>query len=119
MVSGTLSAEKELQACGINAEIINVHTIKPIDRTGIITSAKKTGAVLTVENHNVIGGLKSAVCEVLMEEYPVPLKSVGVEDKFGQVGKMPYLKECYNLQASDIVKKALEVLSVKNGIRDA
>lgn len=113
MVSETLAAEKELQARGIDAEIINVHTIKPIDWAGIVASAKKTGAVLTVENHNVIGGLKSAVCEVLIEECPVPLRSVGVEDEFGQVGKMPYLRECYNLRASDIVQKALEVLSLK------
>ncbi len=117
MVSETLTAARELQARGINAEIINVHTIKPIDRAGVVASAKKTGAVLTVENHNVIGGLKSAVCEVLMEEYPVPLRAVGVEDKFGQVGRMPYLKECYKLRASDIVEKALEVLSLKNGIK--
>lgn len=119
MVSETLNAEKELQSRGIDAEIINLHTIKPIDRGGIVASAKKTGAVLTVENHNVIGGLKSAVCEVLMEECPVPLRSVGVEDKFGQVGKMTYLKECYNLRASDIVQKALEVLSLKNEIKHA
>lgn len=119
MVSETLTAARELQARGIDAEIINVHTIKPIDRAGIVASAKKTGAVLTVENHNVIGGLKSAVCEVLMEECPVPLRAVGVEDKFGQVGRMPYLKGCYKLRASDIVEKALEVLSLKNGIKHA
>lgn len=119
MVSETLTAARELQARGIDAEVINVHTIKPIDRAGVVASAKKTGAVLTVENHNVIGGLKSAVCEVLMEECPVPLRAVGVEDKFGQVGRMSYLKECYNLRASDIVEKALEVLSLKNGIKHA
>lgn len=113
MVHETLLADKELKSQGINAEIINIHTIKPIDRTAVIESAKKTGIVLTVENHNIIGGLKSAVCEVLMEEFPVPLRAIGIEDKFGQVGKMPYLKEQYNMSAKDIVNKALEVLDLK------
>lgn len=113
MVNETLIANKELKMQGIDAEIINIHTIKPIDRATIISSAKKTGAVLTAENHNVIGGLKSAVCEVLIEECPVPLKAIGVEDKFGQVGKMPYLKEQYHMRAEEIVQKAKEVLAVK------
>lgn len=113
MVNEILIANEELKAKGINAEIINIHTIKPIDKESVIASARKTGAVLTVENHNVIGGLKSAVCEVLMEECPVPLRAIGVNDKFGQVGKMPYLKEQYNMRAEDIVKKAIEVLNLK------
>ncbi len=113
MVSETLEANKALESRGIDAEIINIHTIKPIDRGAVVASAKKTGAVLTVENHNLIGGLKSAVCEVLMEEHPVPLRAIGVDDKFGQVGKMPYLKEQYNMRAEDIVEKALEVLAIK------
>ena len=99
---------------GIEAEIINILTINAIVKEAVLASARKTGAVLTVENHSVIGGLKSAVCEVLMEEFPVPLRAVGVQDKFGQVGKMPYLKEQYNMQAEDIVKKAIEVLAAKN-----
>lgn len=114
MVHETLIADKELKSHGINAEIINIHTIKPIDRFAVTESAKKTGAVLTVENHNIIGGLKSAVCEVLMEEYPVPLRAIGIEDKFGQVGKIPYLKKEYNMRAEDIVNKALEVLKLKS-----
>lgn len=113
MVSETLAANQELEARGIDAEIINIHTIKPIDRAAVVASARKTGAALTVENHNVIGGLKSAVCEVLMEACPVPLRAIGVEDKFGQVGKMPYLKEQYKMRAEDIVEKALEVLALK------
>ena len=99
---------------GKDAEIINIHTIKPLDKAAVVDSVKKTGAVITVENHNVIGGLKSAVCEVLMEECPVPLRCIGVKDKFGQVGKMPYLKEQYEMRSEDIVEKALEVLSLKN-----
>ena len=114
MVNETLIANEKLKSMGIDAEIINIHTIKPIDKAAVVASVRKTGAVLTVENHSVIGGLKSAVCEVLMEEFPVPLRAVGVQDKFGQVGKMPYLKEQYNMQAEDIVKKAIEVLAAKN-----
>ena len=108
MVSESLEAAKELEKQGISAEVINIHTIKPIDKETIIKSARKTKKVITAENHNIIGGLRSAVCEVLMENYPVPLKSIGVNDKFGQVGKTAYLKKEYNMQAEDIVNKALE-----------
>ena len=114
MVQETMIANEILKKQGILAEIINIHTLKPIDRDAIIESAKRTGAVLTVENHNIIGGLKSAVCEVLMEEYPVPLRSIGIKDVFGQVGKMPYLKEVYNMRAEDIVEKAKELIQLKN-----
>ena len=85
MVQETMKANEILKQEGIDAEIINIHTIKPIDRDAVVASAKKTGAVVVAENHNVIGGLTSAVCEVLMEEYPVPLRAVGVKDRFGQV----------------------------------
>ena len=113
MVNEVLIANETLKAEGIDAEIINVHTIKPIDKEAVIESAKKTGAVLTVENHNLIGGLKSAVSEVLIEEYPVPLRAIGVDDKFGQVGRLPYLKETYNMRAEDIIRLAKEVISLK------
>ena len=113
MVQETMEANKALKEQGINADIINIHTIKPIDKQAIIDSARKTGAVLTVENHNVIGGLKSAVCEVLMEEYPVPLKAIGIKDQFGQVGKLPFLKEFYKMRAEDIVNSIKELISSK------
>lgn len=113
MVQETMEANKILKKQGINADIINIHTIKPIDKQAVIESAKKTGAVLTVENHNVIGGLKSAVCEVLIEEYPVPLRAIGIKDQFGQVGKLPYLKEFYNMRTKDIVSSTKEVISLK------
>ncbi len=113
MVQETMEANKALKELGINADIINIHTIKPIDKQAIIDSARKTGAVLTVENHNVIGGLKSAVCEVLMEEYPVPLKAIGIKDQFGQVGKLPFLKEFYKMRAEDIINSAKELISSK------
>lgn len=110
MVQETMLANEKLKQMGINADIINIQTIKPIDREAVVKSAKKTGAVLTAENHNLIGGLKSAVSEVIAEEFPVPIKSVGVNDVFGQVGKMPYLKEVYKMRSCDIVSAALELL---------
>ena len=113
MVNETLIANKILKEKNIDAEIINIHTIKPIDKETVIQSAKKTKAVLTVENHNLLGGLKSAVSEVLIEECPVPLRAIGVNDQFGQVGKMPYLKEVYKMRAEDIVLKAIDVISLK------
>lgn len=113
MVAETLEANKILEEKGINAEIINIHTIKPIDEESIINSVHKTGAVVTVENHNVIGGLRSAVAEVLSENCPVPLRSVGIRDSFGQVGKMSYLKETYNMTAQDIVQAVMSVLKSK------
>lgn len=113
MVSEVLEANKELEKLGINAEIINVHTIKPLDEETVINSAKKTRAVVTAENHNIIGGLRSAVAETLSENCPVPLRSIGVRDTFGQVGKMPFLKETYNMTSEDIVNAVLSVLKMK------
>ena len=113
MVDETLKANEILKGQGVDAEIINIHTIKPIDKEAIIKSAKKTGAVLVAENHNVIGGLYSAVCEVLCENCPVVTKSIGIKDVFGQVGKMPYLKKVYEMTAEDIAKKAKECIEFK------
>jgi transketolase len=113
MVAESIKAADLLKAEGIDAEIINIHTIKPIDREAVIKSASKTGAVVTCENHNVIGGLKSAVAEVLVEECLVPLKAIGIQDHFGEVGKIDYLKEKYHMTADDIVAAAKEVISKK------
>ncbi len=107
-----LDAEKILAAEGIDAEIINVHTIKPIDRETVVNSARKTGTVLTVENHNVIGGLQSAVLEALAAE-KIPVTAVGVEDRFGEVGKLPYLREVMGLTVENIVNSAKKALSLK------
>ncbi len=116
-VSGMLTADvveagKLLAAEGIDAEIINVHTIKPIDRETVIASARKTGTVLTVENHNVIGGLQSAVLEALAAE-KIPVTAVGVEDRFGEVGKLPYLREAMGLTVENIVAHARKAVSLK------
>lgn len=113
MVKEAIDAEKALREEGIDAEIINIHTIKPIDRETVVASARKTGAVVTCENHNVIGGLKSAVSEVLIEECPVPLRAIGVKDHFGEVASEDYLKKKYHMTAEDIVKAAKEVITLK------
>ena len=112
LTKDVLTAEQELAAAGIDAEIINVHTIKPIDRETVLASARKTGAVLTVENHNVIGGLHSAVLEALAEE-KLPVCAVGVQDRFGEVGKMPYLREAMGLTVENIVATAKKAVSLK------
>lgn len=108
----TLEAAKILEKDGIRAEVINVHTIKPIDTETVIASARKTGAVLTVENHNVIGGLRSAVLETLAEE-KIPVTGVGIEDRFGEVGKLPYLKEAMGLTVEHIVNAAKHAVTLK------
>jgi Transketolase, C-terminal subunit len=110
MVEEAIKAAKILSEENISAEVINIHTIKPIDRETILQSVKKTRCAVTAENHNIIGGLYSAVCEVLSENCPVPLKPIGVRDKFGQVGKLSELKEAYKMRAQDIIKAAKEVL---------
>ncbi len=113
MVETALQAADELAKEGINAEVVCCHTVKPIDGETIVASAKKTGAVVTAENHNVIGALRSAVCEVLSENYPVPVESVGVKEKFGEVGKVPYLRKAMNMEISDVVTAVKKAVSRK------
>ena len=104
-VSETLAAEKMLAADGIDAEIINIHTIKPIDAELVAASAAKTGKVVTVEEHSIIGGLGSAVCEVLCEKTPAKVLRIGVNDTFGESGPAPELIAKYGLDAESIYKK--------------
>lgn len=113
MVVEALKAEKILAEKGIDASIVNIHTIKPLDTEAVINEAKKTGAVVTAENHNVINGLGSAVAEALVENCPVPMERVGVKDQFGEVGEQDYLQKRYNLLAEDIVDACLRVLDRK------
>ena len=112
LTKDVLDAEKQLAAEGIDAEIINIHTIKPIDAETVIASARKTGTVLTVENHNVIGGLQSAVLEALAAE-KIPVTAVGVQDRFGEVGKLPYLREAMGLTVENIVASAKKAAALK------
>lgn len=104
MVAKALEAAETLKAEGIDAEVINISTIKPLDNELVLASAKKTGKVVTAEEHSIIGGLGSAVCELLAEEYPVKVTRIGVKDVFGQSGTPAALLEHYGLTAADIVK---------------
>lgn len=113
MVSEALKAKEMLAADGIDARVINIHTIKPIDREIIAKAAKETGVIVTAEEHNIIGGLGSAVCEVVAEECPVPVIRVGVEDKFGKSGTATAVLEYYGLTAKNIAEKAKKAFSLK------
>ncbi len=113
MVHEALAAHKILADEGISAEVLNIHTIKPLDSELVIASATKCGAVVTAEEHNIIGGLGSAVCETLAEAAPVPVMRVGVRDEFGRSGKVPALMKIYGLTADDIVEKAKAAISKK------
>lgn len=106
MVKLALEAKEELAKEGIDARVINIHTIKPIDSELLIKAAKETGAVVTAEEHSIIGGLGSAVSEVLCEEMPVPVLKVGIEDTFGESGKPEQLLKAYGLTTEKIVEKA-------------
>ncbi len=113
MVNEALIAAEALKAEGINARVINIHTIKPIDKEIIIKAAKETGVIVTAEEHNVIGGLGSAVCEVLSEECPVPVIRLGVEDTFGKSGPALDLLKIYGLSSENIVAKAKKAIELK------
>ncbi len=109
-VSRALEAAEQLKADGIEARVINIHTIKPLDEHLIIEAAKETHKVVTVEEHSVIGGLGSAVAEVLGEQYPVPMMRIGIQDVFGESGPAEKLIEKYGLDAESIYKKVKEFL---------
>lgn len=113
MVEAALEAKEELAKEGINARVINIHTIKPIDEELIIKAAKETGVIVTAEEHSVIGGLGSAVAEVVSENCPVPVLRVGVKDTFGESGKPNELLEKYGLTSNDMVNKVKEVIKLK------
>ncbi|MBQ8210537.1 MAG: transketolase family protein [Clostridia bacterium] len=113
LVERALQAAEMLKAEGIDAAVINMATIKPIDRDIIIDAAKKTGAIVTAEEHNVIGGLGSAVAEVICETTPVPVMRVGVEDTFGKSGPALELLEIYGLNAQNICAKAKAAINAK------
>ncbi len=113
MVNEALIARETLAGEGISARVINMHTIKPIDRQAIIDAAKDTGVIVTAEEHSVIGGLGSAVSEVVCETIPVPVVKVGVEDVFGRSGPAVELLHLYGLDADNIVKKTKQALELK------
>lgn len=113
MVPEALKAKDILASKGVSARVINIHTIKPIDKDIIAKAAKETGAIVTAEEHNVIGGLGSAVAEVLCETCPVPMLRVGTQDKFGKSGTPAALLEEYGLTAENIAANALKAIELK------
>ena len=114
-VEMALKAADVLAAEGISARVVNMATIKPIDRDIIVKAATETGAIVTAEEHNIIGGLGSAVAEVICETVPVPMCRVGVKDSFGRSGGIPELLECYDLTPEEIVKQAKAAIEQKKG----
>ena len=113
MVGMALEAAQTLEAKGISVRVVNIHTLKPIDKDIILKAAKETGAIVTAEEHSIIGGLGSAVAEVVGEGCPVPVVRLGVNDEFGHSGKVPPLLEMYGLTPANIVSKVEEALKLK------
>ncbi len=110
MVARALEAAEQLVQSGISARVVNACTWKPLDKQELTLAARETGAIVTLENHNVYGGLGSAVAELIVREYPVPIEMVGINDEFGQVGKNAYLSEIYGITTKDVVEAAKRVV---------
>ena len=110
MVAEALHAAEALEEKGIHAAVLNVHTIKPLDRETLIRYGKSCKRMVTAEEHSVIGGLGSAVAEVLAESGGCRLKRVGIQDRFGQSGDLAELMECYGLTAGNLVETALKIM---------
>lgn len=113
MLHEALMAARELSKEGIEIAIVDMFTVKPLDRACVVKYAKQTGAVVTAENHNKIGGLYSAVTDVLVSELPVPVEYVAVEDVYGEVGPQDYLRTRFDLTSDHIIRKVKKVLSRK------
>ena len=105
MVSEAIKAKEELEQKGINIRVVDIHTIKPIDRELIVKCAKETKRIVTIEDHSIIGGLGTAVCEVLSEEYPCKVTRLGMQDTFGKSGKAEKLLEYFGLDKNGIIKE--------------
>lgn len=113
MVQMALAAADMLEKEGISLRVVDMHTIKPLDEELVLRCARETGAILTCEEHNVMGGLGSAVSELVSEAYPVPVMRIGVNDEFGRSGKAEQVLEKYGLSVDNIVKKARGLLEIK------
>jgi transketolase len=113
LVWESILAAEELNKIGISAEVINMHTIKPIDKDAIIETAKKTGAILTAEEHQMTGGLGSAVAEVIVKKHAIPMDFIGMSDSFGESGQARELMDKYGMNANTIIQKAKELIERK------
>ncbi|MBR3600891.1 MAG: transketolase family protein, partial [Lachnospiraceae bacterium] len=111
MVNSALEAAEKLAEEGIDAEVLNIHTIKPLDEELVVASAKKTGKVVTAEEHSVIGGLGSAVCDCLCEKYPTPVYKIGMQDVFGESGSAADLMVKYEIDGAGVYKQVKEFLA--------
>ena len=107
-VPETLAAAKRLESHGISARVINIHTIKPLDVELVCKAARETGKIVTVEEHSVVGGLGSAVCDAVCSEYPVPVMKIGIQDVFGESGPAKELLQKYQLDEMGIYRQVLE-----------
>lgn len=113
MVYQALLAAQELKTNNISVRVINMHTIKPLDTKSVLSSAEETGAMVTVEEHQIFGGLGSTIAEIVSQNFPVPIEMIGVKDKFGESGEAEELLEKYGLTAKEIIKGAVSVLRKK------
>lgn len=113
MVQIALKAAEKLEETGVHARVIDIHTIKPLDKDIIMKAVNETGAIVTAEEHNIIGGLGAAVSEVVCEEKPIPVVKLGVEDVFGHSGKADELMEKYGLTTERLVEKVMKAISMK------
>jgi transketolase len=115
MVSRCLDAAEALAGEGINARVLEVHTIKPLDAEGILQAARETGALVTVEEHSIVGGLGGAVAEAVTDAYPVPVKRVGLADRFAETGPYFEMLDRYGMSVEDIAAAARQALAAKKG----
>lgn len=119
MLSRALEAAENLAADGIEARVIEMHTVKPLDVDTILQAARETGAIVTAEEHTIIGGLGGAVAEVVTDAYPVPVKRVGLADRFAETGPYSALLDKYGMSVGDIVEAAHQAIAVKQGRQPA
>ena len=118
MVAKALAAAKQLEAQGISARVLNIHTIKPLDKELILQAAKETGLLITAEEHSIIGGLGEAVCAAVCETFPVPVVRIGVNDEFGSSGPAEKMLELYGLSTENIFRVAEDMYKRKNNFHD-
>lgn len=113
-VAEALEAADLLEKKGVSVRVLDMFTVKPVDREAVVAAARETGAIVTAENHNVVGGLGAAVAEVVCEECPVPMGRIGIQDTFGEVGFTPLLMERFGLTAKDIAEKVEATIAKKS-----
>jgi len=113
LVNDALQVSERLEKTGIRARVLDIQTIKPLDEEAIISAARETGAVVTVEDGNILGGLGGAIAELVSGKYPVPIRRVGVKDRFGESGTSEEIKECYGLTSHGILEAVQEVIRLK------